>query len=489
MVIYELNRNKSLKLVNTKPISKVYDIGEEYNKFYYKFRKKLKNNDFRNLFNKFFMDDDDKLMKKYLNYFYISDYYNVDFTNSLYIDFNDSIDNINLKNYKTKLDLRNNYNKQIVNLKGKTNLLSATMVYYDDIKEIDYICDRQKVNLDYTYFKYLYCFDKLNKNGDLVVNIYNICEDNVIEYIYLGLLLFEKVSVYATPDFRIFFYYQKFNPTMTKNEFTKLYNKPFTIKNKNNINELLDFIFNQVKYNLKLFKSLYEERMDDFMNQLIYIFLRKINYNNKDVLNQEFYLYIFKNFKKIFIDKELVKVHSNISLKEGNFISNIIKKNNFKKCLEVGMAFGISSFYILKSLQNNGSLISIDPFQKSQWKSYGLKLLKSTNLNKKHSLIEKKSFVALPELLKNNENKFDFIFIDGWHTFDYTLIDFFYSDLLLKTKGIIVIDDALHDGVKKVVKYIESNFKNYRKLNSPRTNAVFLKLADDSRNWNFHRDF
>ena len=36
----------------------------------------------------------------------------------------------------------------------------------------------------------------------------------------------------------------------------------------------------------------------------------------------------------------------------------------------------------------------------------------------------------------------DFIFIDGWHTFDYTLVDFFYSDLLLKIGGIIIIDDA-----------------------------------------------
>jgi len=42
---------------------------------------------------------------------------------------------------------------------------------------------------------------------------------------------------------------------------------------------------------------------------------------------------------------------------------------------------------------------------------------------KRHKLYEKKSYVALPLLIKK-KLKFDFIFIDGFHTFDYTLIFF-----------------------------------------------------------------
>ena len=50
------------------------------------------------------------------------------------------------------------------------------------------------------------------------------------------------------------------------------------------------------------------------------------------------------------------------------------------------------------------------------------------------------SYIALPKLLeKYKYNYFDFIFIDGFHTFDYTLVDFFFSNLLLKINGIIVI--------------------------------------------------
>ncbi len=102
-------------------------------------------------------------------------------------------------------------------------------------------------------------------------------------------------------------------------------------------------------------------------------------------------------------------------------------------------------------------------------------------------MIEEKSYIALPALLK--KAKFDFIFIDGWHTFDYTLIDFFYSLELLNDGGIIIIDDALHKGVSKCVKYIETNYPHCRKLVSPPTVACFKKVKKDPRDWNFHVNF
>jgi len=33
--------------------------------------------------------------------------------------------------------------------------------------------------------------------------------------------------------------------------------------------------------------------------------------------------------------------------------------------------------------------------------------------------------------------KIDFAFVDGWHTFDYTLIDFFYIDKILRSGGLV----------------------------------------------------
>ena len=64
------------------------------------------------------------------------------------------------------------------------------------------------------------------------------------------------------------------------------------------------------------------------------------------------------------------------------------------------MAYGVSAFYILSSSPDI-SLISIDPNQtkKDRWDSSALKLLKKMDLDKNHELIEKKSYVGLPELL------------------------------------------------------------------------------------------
>ena len=50
--------------------------------------------------------------------------------------------------------------------------------------------------------------------------------------------------------------------------------------------------------------------------------------------------------------------------------------------------------------------------------------------------------------------QFHLIYIDGWHTFDYTLVDFFYADLLLETNGVIVLDDIKHKPVHKCFEYV-----------------------------------
>lgn len=210
---------------------------------------------------------------------------------------------------------------------------------------------------------------------------------------------------------------------------------------------------------------------------------------NKDVL-EYFYKKIFNIVKRTIIDKKVVKIGSSIKEIEGTFIIKNINENNYKKCLEIGFACGISAFYILSIKTTN--LISIDPFQSTQWNNSGKKTIKELGFNKRHKCIEKKSYEALPQLLqkcKKTSDKFDFIFIDGWHTFDYTLVDFFYSNLLLRIDGMIIIDDALHAGVAKCVKYLDTNYLFYKKINSPNTVACYKKIKEDDRPWNFNNFF
>ena len=138
--------------------------------------------------------------------------------------------------------------------------------------------------------------------------------------------------------------------------------------------------------------------------------------NSTELLNT-----IFKNQK---VTDELgnnYELNSNLDEKEGAFLKRIISENKPKKTIEIGCAYGISSLFICSELEkdNEVSHTIIDPFQKTDWKNIGISNLKKANINF-FKLIEKPSEIALPKLLDENK-KYDFAFIDGWHTFDHTL--------------------------------------------------------------------
>ena len=105
------------------------------------------------------------------------------------------------------------------------------------------------------------------------------------------------------------------------------------------------------------------------------------------------------------------------------FLYNFVKTHQFTNVLEIGMADGMSSIPILLAISENTSkstfkLTSIDPYQKTQWNSNGIKNIETLGFSSNHELIENTDTLALPKLLEKGE-KYDFIFIDGYHTFDH----------------------------------------------------------------------
>lgn len=170
-----------------------------------------------------------------------------------------------------------------------------------------------------------------------------------------------------------------------------------------------------------------------------------------------------------------------IDFNEGQFIYNIITNNSFKYSLEIGCASGISSAFICTAIgQDKSKHIIIDPYQSKEYHSVGISLLKKFGLNN-FELLEEKSEIALPRLLEQGI-KIDFALIDGWHTFDHTLLDFFYIDKLLNINGIVVIDDVQLPAIKKVIRYI-SNYKNYEIIDCVRTTQTISRhLLNFSKN-------
>jgi predicted O-methyltransferase YrrM len=159
------------------------------------------------------------------------------------------------------------------------------------------------------------------------------------------------------------------------------------------------------------------------------------------------------------------KLHGGIDRAEGEFLHSLIFHNKVERSLEIGCAFGISSLYICHALSQKKVQhhIIIDPHQSSEWHNIGMTNLKRAGFTFPE-LIEEPSEIALPRLLQQEEG-FDFAFIDGWHTFDHALVDFFYVNRLLNVQGIVVFDDMEFPQLRKLVRYIR-HYPNYEVIGS-----------------------
>jgi len=77
-------------------------------------------------------------------------------------------------------------------------------------------------------------------------------------------------------------------------------------------------------------------------------------------------------------------------------------------------------------------------------------------------LLEGPSHLMLPGLLERGV-KLDLAFIDGWHTFDYTLLDFFYIDKMLRPGGVVLLHDQSWPSKQKVIRFIMTH-RRYKEL-------------------------
>ena len=135
-----------------------------------------------------------------------------------------------------------------------------------------------------------------------------------------------------------------------------------------------------------------------------------------------------------------------------------------KLAIEIGMANGLSTLAILAGLPLDGKLISIDPYQDSQWRGEGRRLVEQTDARSRHELRQAPDFLALPELV-NEQQALDFAYIDGMHTFDYVALDVFYIDKLLRVGGVVAFNDCGFRSIHKFLRFFRSH-RHYAELDA-----------------------
>jgi len=164
-------------------------------------------------------------------------------------------------------------------------------------------------------------------------------------------------------------------------------------------------------------------------------------------------------------DGNELPLHSNVKVEDGQRISACIERYGISRTLEVGCAYGVSSLYICEAIskQPNPHHTIIDPGQFTDWHGVGVRNLREAGFDC-WELIQEPSELALPALWKSGL-KVQFALIDGWHTLDQVLLDFFYVDRLLEDGGIVAFDDVGMASITRVVRYV-MNYPNYRLVGS-----------------------
>ena len=160
-----------------------------------------------------------------------------------------------------------------------------------------------------------------------------------------------------------------------------------------------------------------------------------------------------------------VQLHGNISVAHANALYRTVLGLAPQAVIEIGMAFGVASLAIASALaeaSNGGQLISIDPQQSRHWRNIGVLNLQRAGLDGNHRLIERADYVALPQLVDERQ-RIGFAYVDGWHTFDYTLLDFFYLDKMLTPGGAIAFNDCALPSVRRVMRFVTTH-RHYRDL-------------------------
>jgi hypothetical protein len=106
-----------------------------------------------------------------------------------------------------------------------------------------------------------------------------------------------------------------------------------------------------------------------------------------------------------------------------------------------------------------GRLIGIDPAQHDDsWQGGGLHNVRRAGFADRYQFHEATSQQVLPKLVEEG-TRIQFAFLDGWHTFDHTLVDFFYVDAMLEVGGIVVLDDVSYryPGLQRLLHFVVCN--------------------------------
>jgi len=166
------------------------------------------------------------------------------------------------------------------------------------------------------------------------------------------------------------------------------------------------------------------------------------------------------------------KVTGAVPREDALILQEMVRFVKAKTTIETGVAFGLSTLAICEALTALGAIpvrgespchhYGVDPEQNTVHGGAAPASLRRAGLDSIFELLEGPSHLTLPRLLEKGV-VLDLAFIDGWHTFDYTLLDFFYIDKMLRPGGVVLLHDRSWPSKQKVIRFILTH-RRYKEL-------------------------
>jgi len=200
----------------------------------------------------------------------------------------------------------------------------------------------------------------------------------------------------------------------------------------------------------------------------------------------------------------------------GDYLFQLVRARCPTLTLEIGFAYGISTLHIAEALRRNGRghHIVIDPHQRTRFDGLGLGHVEEAGLSSWITFHEEPAELCLPRLVQEGF-RLDLAFDDSGHLFDHVITEFVFLAQLLRTGGVLVVDDAGLPGVGRACDFVAANRPDFEdvsvapgpgllrrllpgeSLPPPPVNArgkprmrLFRKTRDDDpRDWSDYKPF
>ena len=180
-----------------------------------------------------------------------------------------------------------------------------------------------------------------------------------------------------------------------------------------------------------------------------------------------------------------------IPREQGLLLYHLCLERKPEVVLETGLAYGFSTVFLLTALREigQGRHIALDHLQSRLWNGVGAQRGVQLGVQDRFSVIEDRAEHVLPRLAAQRLRA-QFVYIDGDHRFDSVMLDFTLAARLCDIGAVIVLDDLWMPSIRCLVRYVEANRADWRRIPSPLPNACVLeRIGKDERHWDHFADF